>query len=170
MVKFIATLSLVALCAGGSLAQTPSPVPTNVNGTADIATTSTGIAHNGFGTCGSENNGAACPNSTHCCSKHGFCGVGLDEFNQLDYCGDGCQGGPCTSGFKQLGLIANASTTVASNTTVPALTNTTTLTTPAPSRPTTGVVTAPTASDGSIASSSVIIACAGVVASFARFD
>lgn len=30
-----------------------------------------------------------CPNLAHCCSNWGYCGVGND------YCGEGCQGGPC---------------------------------------------------------------------------
>ncbi|CAF3998887.1 unnamed protein product [Rotaria sp. Silwood1] len=34
----------------------------------------------------------ACPSSLECRSKWGFCGKGPE------YCGDGCQGGPCTAG------------------------------------------------------------------------
>ncbi len=32
---------------------------------------------------------SSCPDPSHCMSKWGYCGTGPD------YCGDGCQGGPC---------------------------------------------------------------------------
>ena len=41
-------------------------------------------------TCGSQAGGAKCASSL-CCSKHGFCG------STRDYCGEGCQSGPCSS-------------------------------------------------------------------------
>ncbi|CAL4997778.1 unnamed protein product [Urochloa decumbens] len=39
-------------------------------------------------TCGSEAGGAICSNNL-CCSQYGYCGLGGD------YCGTGCQSGPC---------------------------------------------------------------------------
>ena len=39
--------------------------------------------------CGEQGRGNACSNDL-CCSRFGFCGSGVD------YCGNGCQSGPCT--------------------------------------------------------------------------
>ncbi|KAF8719822.1 hypothetical protein HU200_024580 [Digitaria exilis] len=48
-----------------------------------------GSAHGGAATkpprCGAQAGGAACPDGL-CCSRYGFCGLGVD------HCGDGCQG------------------------------------------------------------------------------
>ncbi|KAG6547903.1 hypothetical protein Mapa_010723 [Marchantia paleacea] len=41
--------------------------------------------------CGAAAGGALCPGD-NCCSQYGFCGVGDN------WCGDGCQSGPCYSG------------------------------------------------------------------------
>lgn len=38
--------------------------------------------------CGSQAGGALCPNNL-CCSEYGWCG------STADYCGSGCQSGPC---------------------------------------------------------------------------
>ncbi|KAF8701357.1 hypothetical protein HU200_033687 [Digitaria exilis] len=38
--------------------------------------------------CGSQAGGAVCANNL-CCSQYGYCGLGGD------YCGSGCQSGPC---------------------------------------------------------------------------
>lgn len=38
--------------------------------------------------CGSQAGGAVCAND-YCCSQYGYCGLGGD------YCGSGCQSGPC---------------------------------------------------------------------------
>ena len=40
--------------------------------------------------CGSQSGGATCANNL-CCSQYGYCG------STSDYCGTGCQSGPCTS-------------------------------------------------------------------------
>ncbi|CAL4997786.1 unnamed protein product [Urochloa decumbens] len=39
-------------------------------------------------TCGRQVGGARCSNN-YCCSRYGYCGLGGD------YCGGGCQSGPC---------------------------------------------------------------------------
>jgi len=38
--------------------------------------------------CGSQAGGVTCSNN-QCCSQYGYCGLGGD------YCGTGCQSGPC---------------------------------------------------------------------------
>ncbi|KAF8654957.1 hypothetical protein HU200_061389 [Digitaria exilis] len=38
--------------------------------------------------CGSQAGGAVCANNL-CCSQYGYCGL------EGDYCGSGCQNGPC---------------------------------------------------------------------------
>ena len=157
-----AVLAVAALFAAGSLAQTtPNATPGAATAPGD----------NGFGKCGSNSAGAGCADSTHCCSKFGFCGVGIDTFNNLEYCGEGCQGGPCKSGPIQLGAPvaggANATTpaTPATNATLPAAT-------PAP-KPTTAPTAgkpAPLSAAGSLTSSAAKVAAGVVVAgALARF-
>ena len=104
-------LAVMALLVVGTLAQS-----TRTTAAAPAAAPATAAPNNGVGTCGSQRAGAACADSTHCCSRFGFCGVGFDNFNKLDYCGDGCQGGPCRDGFKKLGGAPVTSNTTASPT------------------------------------------------------
>ncbi|GFQ00733.1 chitinase 6 [Phtheirospermum japonicum] len=40
--------------------------------------------------------------SNLCCSRWGFCGLGID------YCGEGCQSGPCTSGGSVANIVTDA--------------------------------------------------------------
>ncbi|KAI1120351.1 hypothetical protein F5Y10DRAFT_283364 [Nemania abortiva] len=50
------------------------------------------ISYSTDGLCGSQNNWYECPPKFgSCCSEYGFCG------NGSDYCGVGCQSGPCAS-------------------------------------------------------------------------
>ena len=49
--------------------------------------------------CGRQAGGAVCPNN-FCCSQWGFCGLGGD------YCGTGCQSGPCNGATLGAGVAA----------------------------------------------------------------
>ena len=141
MVKFIAAAFLPAAFAAAALAQitasssaSPSSAGASISvGSASLGASASlpsssnstaGAVDNGFGKCGALNQGFACPDSTHCCSKYGFCGLS-------DYCGDGCQGGPCTSGPIQLKAPPASATATTSTTASPSVNPTTPTSAPA---------------------------------------
>ena len=52
--------------------------------------------------CGSQAGGATCADNL-CCSQYGYCG------STSDYCGTGCQSGPCTSSSSGVSAIITSS-------------------------------------------------------------